>query len=157
MLRRQNINNQINSPFKPATDLKKGNTCVNPKFTTQNGISKKLQPRQKGPCQIIDKPTDVTNKLTETNKKETVQHRNNLLPCYPKEYALHELTQLYSFTGLKIVQNNSETELNKHADEQMISKIDQQAELVHRTSPTKKTQTSQKEKKNSKMTETILP
>ena len=39
----------------------------------------------------------------------------------------------------------------------MISKIDQQAELVHRTSPRQKTQTSQKEKKNRKMTETILP
>ena len=40
-------------------------------------------------------------KLPTQNKKEIVQHRNNLLPYYPKEYALRELTQLYSFTGLK--------------------------------------------------------
>ena len=56
---------------------------------------------------MTDKPIDVTNKLTDTNKKEIVQHRNNLLPCYPKEDALHELTQLYSITSLKIVQINS--------------------------------------------------
>ena len=118
--------------------------------------NKKLQPRQKGPYQIIDKTTDVTNKLTDANRKEIVQHRNNLLPYYPKEYALRELTQLYSFTGLKIVQNNSETELNKHANEKMNSKIDQQTDLVHQTSPRQKTQTSQKERKNRKITETIL-
>ena len=46
-----------------------------------------------------------TYKITDSNKKEIVQHRNNLLPYYPKEYALRELTQLYSFTGLKIIQN----------------------------------------------------
>ena len=49
---------------------------------------------------MTDKPNDVTNKLTDPNKKEIVQHRNNLLHCYPKEYALHEFTQLYSFTSL---------------------------------------------------------
>ena len=67
---------------------------------------KKLQPLRKGPHQIIGKPTDVTYKLIDTNKKEIIQHRNNLLPYYPKEYALCELTKLYSFTGLKIVLNN---------------------------------------------------
>ena len=64
-------------------------------FNTQKGISKKIQPLRKGPYQIIVKPTDVTYKLTDSNKKEIVQHRNNLLPYYPKEYALRELTQLY--------------------------------------------------------------
>ena len=81
-----------------------------PNFNTQKGISKKLQPLRKGPYQIIAKPTDVTYKFTDSDKKEIVQHRNNLLPYYPKEYALRELTQLYSFTGLKVVQNNPHTE-----------------------------------------------
>ena len=45
----------------------------------------------------------VTCKLIDSNKKEIVQRRNNLLPYYPKEHALRKLTQLYSFTGLKIV------------------------------------------------------
>ena len=42
-----------------------------------------------------------------------VQHRNNLLPYYPIENTLWELTQLYSFTGLKIVHNNSHDNQNQ--------------------------------------------
>ena len=64
--------------------------------------------------------------MIDTNKKEIIQHRNNLLPYNPKENALRELTQLYFFTGLKIVQNNSETKLNHHTDEQTSSKTNQQ-------------------------------
>ena len=109
MLQRQNINSQINSRFTPATNLKIGTYVLNQNFTTQKGISKKLR---KGTYQIIDKPTDVTYKLTYLNKKEIVQHRNNLLHYYPKEYAFRELTQFYSFTGLKITQNNSDYNQN---------------------------------------------
>ena len=92
----------------PATDLKNETFVLMPNFNTQKGISKKLQ--RKGPYQIIDKPTEVTYKLTEVtykltdlDKKEIAQHRNNLLPYYPKENALRDLTQIYSFTGLHIV------------------------------------------------------
>ena len=117
MLQTQNINNQINSCFKPATHLRIGTFVLIPNFTTQKKISKKLQQLRKRPYQIIiDKPTDVAYKLTDSNKKEIVQHRNNFLPYYPKEYALRELTQLYSFTGLKIIQNYSENESNQHTD-----------------------------------------
>ena len=49
-----------------------------------------VQPLRKGPYQIIAKPTDVTYKITDSDQKEIVQHRNNLLPYYPKEYALRE-------------------------------------------------------------------
>ena len=86
--------------------------------------------------------------MIDTNKKEIIQHRNNLLPYYPKEKALCELTQLYSFTGLKIVQNNSETKLNHHTDEQTSSKLDQEKENVNQTSLKQKTQISQEERKN---------
>ena len=110
MLQRQNINEQINSRFTPASDLKIGTFVLIPNFNTQKGISKKLQPLRKGPYQIIAKPTDVTYKITDSDKKEIVQHRNNLLPYYPKEYALRELTQLYSFTGLQVIQNDTHTE-----------------------------------------------
>ena len=138
MLQRQNVNTQINSRFTPATNLKTGTFVLIPNFTTQKGISKKLQPLRKGPYQITEKPTDVTYKLIDTIYKEIIQHRNNLLPHYPKEYALRELTQLYSFTGLKIVQNNSETELNHHTDKQTSSKLHQQKENVDQTSPKQK-------------------
>ena len=114
LLQRQNINNQIISRFMPATDLKIGTFVFIPNFSTQKGISKKLQLLRKGPYQIIDKPTEVTYKLFDSSKKEIVEHRNNLLPYYPKEYALCELTQLYSFTGLHIVQNNPQTEQNQN-------------------------------------------
>ena len=67
----------------------------------------------KGPYQIIDKPNEVTYKLTDS-KKEIIQHRNNLLPYYPKEYALRELTQLYSFTSLHIVRNIPQIEQNQN-------------------------------------------
>ena len=69
MLQRQNINIQTNSCFTTATDLKIGTFVLFPNFTTQKGIYKKLQPLLKRPYQIIDKPTDVTYKLTDTSKK----------------------------------------------------------------------------------------
>ena len=94
----------------PATDFKIGTFVLIPNFHTQKRISKKIQPLRKGPYQIIDEPTEVTYKLTDSSKKEIIQHRNNLLPYYPKEYALRELTQLYSFIGLHIVQNNPQIE-----------------------------------------------
>ena len=95
LLETQNISNQINSSFTPATDIQIGTFVLIPNFTTQKGISKMLQPFRKGPYQIIDKPTDVTYKLTDSSKKRIVQLRNNLLPYYQKEYALRELTQFY--------------------------------------------------------------
>ena len=100
----------------PATDLKIGTFVLIPNFNTQKGISKKLQPLRKGPYQITDKPTEVTYKLTDSSKKEIIQHRNNLLPHYPKEYALSKITQLNSFTGLQIVQNHSQIEQNQNVN-----------------------------------------
>ena len=58
----------------------------------------------------------MTYKLTDLTKKEIVHHRNNVLPYYLKEYAQRELTQLYSFTGLKVIQNHPHKE--KENDEQ---------------------------------------
>ena len=158
LLQRQNINDQINSRFTPATDLKIGTFVLIPNFNTQYAISKKLHPLRKGPYQIIAKPTDVTYKLTDSNQKEIVQHRNNLLPYYPKEYALRELTHLYSFTGLKVIQNHSHTE--KEIDEQ--HNVHHEKQNQKQTTTQINTKTSdpkipQKERKNRKMIEKILP
>ena len=68
-----------------ATDLKIGTFVLIPNFNTEKGISKKLQPLRKGPYQLNAKPTEVTYKLTDLTKKKIFQHRNNLLPYYPKE------------------------------------------------------------------------
>ena len=53
----------------PSYKKKIGTYVLIPNFTTQKGISKTLQPLRKGTYQIIDKPTDVTYKLTDLNKK----------------------------------------------------------------------------------------
>ena len=154
LLQRQNINEQINSRFTPASDLKIGTFVLIPNFNTQKGISKKLQPLRKGPYQIIAKPTDVTYKIIDSNKKEIVQHRNNLLPYYPKEYALRELTQLYSFTGLKIIQNGphlKNTEQNDNPTE------NQNTKPTATKNNTQNHKESPKQRKNRKMTEQIIP
>ena len=136
----------------PAAYLKIGTFVLTPNFNTKKGISKKLQPLRKGPYQIIAKPTEVTYKLTDSTKKEIVQHRNNLLTYYPKEYALRELTQLYFFTGLKVIQNitHTEQEINAHDD------------IHHKQNQKQNTKTPdpkipQKERKNRKMIEKISP
>ena len=150
MLQRQNVNTQINSCFTPATDLHIGTFVLCPNFTTQKGISKKLQPLRKRIYQIIENSAEVTYKLIDTNKKEIIQHRNKLLPYYPKEYALRELTQLYSFTGLKTVQINLGIKLNHHTDKQMSSKTDKKKEFNHQTSPKQKNTNISKRKKKEK-------
>ena len=144
LLQRQNINNQINSRFMPATDLKIGTFVLIPNFNTRKRISKKLQLLRKGLYQIIDKSTEVTYKLTDSSKNEIIQHRNNLLPYYPKGYALRELTQLYSFTGLHIVQNTPQIEQNQDVNTTKNKKSKPEPKIP------------QKERKNRKLTENIL-
>ena len=134
----------------PATDLKNGTFVLIINFIPQKGISKKLQPLQKGPYQINNKTTGVTYKLTDLNKKEIVQRRNNLLPYYPKEYLLRKLTQLYSFTGLHIVQNNPQIEQNQNVNTTKNTKTIQQQKVDPRRSNTPEPKIPQKERKNKK-------
>ena len=141
----------------PATDLKIGTFVLIPNFNTQKGISKKLQPLRKGPYQIIDETTEVTYKLTDSTKKEIVQHRNNLLPYYPKEYALRKLTQLYSFTGLKVVQNKTQTQQNETVHDEVNPKQTQQQNVALQKAKILEPNVSQKERKIRKMTEKITP
>ena len=51
-----------------------------------------MQPIRKGQNQVVEKPTDVIYKLTDSNKKAIVHYRNILLINYPKNYAFRELT-----------------------------------------------------------------
>ena len=92
----------------------------------------------------------------KTQQKKNFQHRNNLLPYHPKEYALRELTQLYSFTGLKVIQNNTQIEpvLDENHENQypQIQKQDR----IHKDTNTLKSNNLEKEK-NRKMIDKILP
>ena len=80
------------------------------------------------------------------------------MPYYPKEYALRELTQLYSFAGLKVIENHPHTE----------KETNEQNDIHHGKQNTKPTTTQnntkklnqkipQKERKNRKIIEKILP
>ena len=80
------------------------------------------------------------------------------MPYYPKEYTLRELTQLYSFTGLKVIQNHSHTE--KEINEQ--HNVHHEKQNPKQTTAQNNTKTPdqkipQKERKNRKMIEKILP
>ena len=63
------------------------------------------------------------------------------------------MTQLYSFTGSKIAQDNSENKSNQHIDKQRNSISDQQKDIVHQTSSKQKTKIPQKERNNRKIKE----
>ena len=146
MLQRQNINNQIKSRFTPATDLKIGTFVLIPNFNTQKGISKKLQALRKGPYQIIAKPTDVTYKLADSTKKEII----HLLPYYPKEYALRELTQLYSFTCLKVIQNLTHTEQETNLQDNIHHKKKTKSKTKHNSKQNKNTRPKNTSKRRKK-------
>ena len=141
----------------PATDLKIGTFVLIPNFQTQKGISKKLQPLRKGPYQINSKPTEVTYKLTDSTKKEIVQHRNNLLPYYPKEYALRELTRLYSFTGSNVVENNTQIEQKTNENNDNLDRQSQKENTIYKSINTRNQNKSETERKNRKLIEKIFP
>ena len=129
-----------------------------PNFNTQKGVYKKLQPLRKGPYQIIDKPSEVTYKPTVLNKKEIVQHRNNLLPYYPKEYALRELTHIYIFFHMFThhSKNNPQIEQNQNVNTTINTKTIQQQNVDPQRSNTPETKIPQTERKNRKLTEKFL-
>ena len=85
------------------------------------------------------------------------QHRNNLLPYYPKEYALREITQLYSFTGLKFIQNKTYTEQETYLYDDTHHEQNQKQNTTHKNIKTPDPKIPQKERKNKKMIEKILP
>ena len=58
---------------------------------------------------------------------------------------------------MKIVQNNSDIEQNQNTDKNKRPKPTQQKETVHQTSTKPETKTSQKERKNRKKIEKIIP
>ena len=70
-----------------------------------------------------------------------------MLTYYQKEYALRELTQLCSFTGLHIVQNNPQTEQNQYVNSNKNQKIIQQQNANPQISNTPEPKNISKRKK----------
>ena len=78
------------------------------------------------------------------------------MPYYPKEYALRELTQLYSFTGLKNIQNHTEKEIDEQHNVHHKNQNQKQTTSQNNTK-TPDPKIPQKERKNRKMIENFLP
>ena len=63
------------------------------------GVSKKLLPLKTGPYLIIDKPTETTHILKDSNKEQITIHRNPIVPYYPKEKHIKLELQYYLLTN----------------------------------------------------------
>ena len=80
------------------------------------------------------------------------------MPYYPKEYALRELTQLYSFTGLKVIQNHPHTENEINTQNDIHPKKQNKKSTTTKNNTKKLDQNKpQKERKNRRMVEKIIP
>ena len=78
------------------------------------------------------------------------------MPYYPKEYAPRELTQLCSFTGLKIIQNHTEKQIDEQHNVHHKDQTQKQT-ISQNNTKTPDQKIPQKERKNRKMIEKILP
>ena len=67
------------------------------------------------------------------------------------------MTQLYSFTGLKIVQNNTQTQQNETVHDEVHPKQTQQQNVAIQKAKILEPKIPQSERKNRKMTEKVLP
>ena len=73
------------------------------------------------------------------------------MPYYPKEYALRELTQLYSFTGLKVIQNHTHAEKEINVQDNIHHEKQNQKQTTAQNNP-KTPDIKIPQKKNRKMT-----
>ena len=69
---------------------------------------------------------------------------------------MRELTQIYTFTGLKIIHNNKYTEQESNVHDDIHHKQNQKQNTTHKNLKTPDPKISQKERKNRKMIEKIL-
>ena len=81
------------------------------KLNTQKGILKELQPIQKGPFQINDKPTNVTYELIDSNKRNSSTLKISLKPTLKiSKYRAEQqiFLTLFNFQYSQITQNEFE-------------------------------------------------
>ena len=97
--------------FYTTIKSKSRNICFNPKLHNPRKYLKKFNLSKKDHFKQMKNP-QMSHINLSIIKKETKQLRNNLLPYYPKEHALRELTQLY-FTGPHIIENTTGKICNK--------------------------------------------
>ena len=118
----------MNLRFRTAKPLEK-NTFVLVRNQQQiEGVSKKLLPLKTGPYLIIDKPTETTYILKDSNKEQITIQRNHIVPYYPKENHIKLELQNYLLTSeipiLKQPNISTETKPNiKQSDKKTYTSI----------------------------------
>ena len=89
----------MNVRFRTAKPLEKNTFVLITNQQQIHGVSKKLLPLKTGPYLIIDKPTETTYILKDTNKEYITINRNHILPYYPKERHIKLELQNYLLTN----------------------------------------------------------
>ena len=141
----------------PTTDLKLGTFALIPFFISQKGISKKLQQLLKGPDQIVDKPTEVTFKITDSNKKEIVQHRNNLINLLSKRIRTPRINSTIFFHRFTNCSEQSTNRTKSKHQWQRKSEINPTTNCTPSNILHIRTKNISKRKKIRKMTKKFLP
>ena len=70
---------------------------------------------------------------------------------------MRELTQLYSFTGLKVVENITQIEQETNESNENLDRQIQKENTIHKSKNTRNQIKSEKERKNRKLIEKTLP
>ena len=89
----------MNLRFRTAKPLEKNTFVLVTNQQQVDGVSKKPLSLKTGPYLIIDKPTETTYILTDSNKKQIAIHRNHIAPYYPKEKHIKIKLQNYLLTN----------------------------------------------------------
>ena len=117
------------------------NNCFNPKLYNPRKNLKKFQLSKKDHFKQLKNP-QMSHINLSLIKKETKKLRNNLLPYYPKEHALRELTQLY-FTGPHIIENTTGKNMQQKNSTYLSQSPDVSAQDIRRTPQTIKSEINQ--------------
>ena len=89
----------MNLRFRTAKPLEKNTFVLVTNQQQFDEVSKKLLPLKTGPHLIIDKPTETTYRLKDSNKVQITIHRNHLVIYYPKEKHIKLELQNYLLTN----------------------------------------------------------
>ena len=96
---RKKLTDEMNLRFRTAKPLEKNTFVLVTNQQQVDGVSKKLLPLKTGPHLIIDKPTETTYRLKDSNKVQITIHRNHLVLYYPKEKHIKLELQNYLLTN----------------------------------------------------------
>ena len=93
------LTDEMNLRFRTTKPLEKNTFVLVTNQQHVDGVSKKLLPLKTGPYLIIDKLTETTYILKDSNKEHITIHRNHIVSYYPKEKHIKLELQKYLLTN----------------------------------------------------------